>query len=69
MARPKQCQNPYCINPRTKGLVYYGKEICDRCWDRHCNGDINLKLQLGIREELAEMEYIARSIDNGPDTN
>jgi len=27
-------------------LIFYGMNVCDRCWTRHCEGNIDLKAQV-----------------------
>lgn len=37
------CDVPYCR--QEGGIQYYGKVICDRCWDKHCDEERSFDLK------------------------
>jgi hypothetical protein len=43
------CQVPKCRKP--VALWYYRKGACAKCWERHCEEKINLKILLNIKEK------------------
>lgn len=43
------CDIPKC--KKDDEYVYYGKNICERCWYKHCDGKINLKKIFKIKEQ------------------
>lgn len=42
------CQIPKCRQPAD--LIYLGKGVCQKHYDKHCEGKINLKEIFGIKE-------------------
>lgn len=48
MVRYKECEVWGCHNRRE--LLYMGKWVCWECFNKHCDGIINLKTKLKIKE-------------------
>ena len=47
-------------------LVYYRFNICDSCWEKHCNDKIDLKKEFKIKIEL---DKIAKLVDKDETKN
>ncbi len=47
---PDICQVPKCR--QSADLIYLGKGVCNKCYDKHCEGKINLKeiFNIGVKE-------------------
>jgi len=41
------CDVPKC-GSRDVHLIFYGKDVCEKCWVRHCEGKVDLKKKFGI---------------------
>ena len=44
-----RCEIKGCNNEST--IIYYGKEICGKCFGKHCEGKIDLKKIFKIGEK------------------
>jgi hypothetical protein len=51
-SRGELCAVPRCNRPRS--MTYYVHPICSRCWQRHCDGLLDLKSVFGIHDAPAE---------------
>lgn len=51
------CQVPRC-RQKDWDYIYYGIEVCQKCWDRECDFDdsFNLKQLLKIKEPEIETQ-------------
>ncbi len=63
----EHCAVNRCRRPTI--LLYYDRyPVCERCWERHCEGKINLKTEFGILpmppDELAAIQ--ARHMKTSP---
>lgn len=48
------CQVPRCRGKTdSDGVVFYNKDVCGNCYDKHCQGKINLKRIFKIKEEAS----------------
>ena len=36
-------------------LVYYGRGVCEECWEEHCSGKVDLKILFGIHKSRNEI--------------
>ena len=47
----KMCEIKNC---RSKDIYisYYGRDVCERCWIKHCDGKINLKNEFKITTDV-----------------
>jgi len=43
-----KCECPYCREDADE--IYYGHQVCDICFNKHCNGVIDLKKIFGVKE-------------------
>lgn len=49
------CRVPRCRGKTdADGVVFYGKEVCDSCYTKHCEGKIDLKKLFKIKEKAQE---------------
>lgn len=40
------CEVKFCRKDST--LIYYKHGVCDDCFEKHCNGEIDLKKELKV---------------------
>ncbi len=50
MCDVKNCRGVY-------EFIFYGHEICEKCWEKNCDGKINLKEMFGIFEKVYKAEW------------
>jgi hypothetical protein len=43
------CEVKHC-KQKDVVVAFYGKDICQKHWDSHCEGKIDLKQELGLEE-------------------
>jgi len=48
MKSQNKCSIKGCKNQ--SDIIYYGKPVCSKCFDKHCDNKINLKVKLNIKE-------------------
>ena len=57
-----KCQVPHCR--QSSDLLYKGRDICLKCWGRHCDKKIDLNIKLKIKVELEKQkEFIKKGME------
>jgi hypothetical protein len=54
----------FCEVPRCRSgaeMIFYSNSICNRCWHRHCIGEINLFFIFGLTEIKVKKEEAFQS--------
>lgn len=46
MSMMYKCEIPFCRDEMA--MVYLGHDVCEKHWQQHCSGKINLKQKFGI---------------------
>jgi hypothetical protein len=49
-----KCQTKYCRNP--SNITYLGKELCNTCWGKLCNDEMNKEIAANHVEYFADLE-------------
>jgi len=52
------CQVPKCRS-RDHDLTFYGKQICESCWIKYSNGELDLKSIFKVKEPIIVKEHFS----------